>query len=367
MSMGCFAPYFLRKIMTDKEISSDSFSLNEKIIFIDPSYAVFNVDKLFSLEDPILNRDNQLLPFYRASKNVSKSGGVMYTADRLMESDKKLNQSIYYSLGLLNNYKKIYDEKLAKLEAFVIMEPPVVAPHLYEKLPELTSFFENVYVHNVDGDGYSLDGVTREKLRKFYYPIPYDDVIDSCWSNQNRLKKIVVINGSHRPQSKTKELYSARIKAIAELSQFDAVDLYGQGWNKWWSRNALWFPYWKNRNKLMKVYKGPCASKFEVFKQYDFCLCLENMEMDGYITEKIFYCLYSGTIPLYLGAPDISQYVESNVYIDCRRFSSWSEMWKYLGGISQVEIQEMREAGRSFLRGSKAKPFFNSIDNLVGL
>jgi hypothetical protein len=117
----------------------------------------------------------------------------------------------------------------------------------------------------------------------------------------------------------------------------------------------------------MKVYKGPCASKFEVFKQYDFCLCIENMAMDGYITEKIFDCLYSGTIPLYLGAPDISNYVEPNAYIDCRRFSSWGDTWSYVNSIPENEIQEMREAGRSFLRGAKAKPFFNSIENLVGL
>lgn len=353
--------------MTDKGIFPDISASKELEIFIDPSYAVFNQDKLFSLEDPILNRDNQLMPFYRASKKVVESGGAMRTADYLIHSDKKFNKATYYSLGLLNNYKKIHDESLARLTAFVIMEPPVVAPHLYEKLPELTALFENVYVHNIDGDGYSLDGVLRKKLRKFFYPIPYDDVIESCWSNQSRLKKIVVINGSHKPQSRSKELYSARIKAIVEFSKFSAIDLYGHGWDRWWSRNALWFPYWRNRSELMKVYKGSCASKFEVFKQYDFCLCLENMAMEGYITEKIFDCLYSGTIPLYLGAPDISKYVDSNTYIDCRGFSSWSDIWRHISGISQEEIQEMREAGRSFLRGAKAKLFFNSIENLVGI
>jgi hypothetical protein len=353
--------------MADQVIYRDILTSKEMQIFIDPSYAVFNEDKLFSLKDPVLNRDNQLLPFYRASKKVFESGGTIHTADHLIQLDGKSDQAIYYSLGLLDSYKKIHDEGLAKLEAFVIMEPPVVAPHLYAKLPELTSLFENVYVHNIDGDGYSLAGVLREKLRKFYYPIPYDDVIESYWSNQDRLKKIVVINGSHKPQSRAKELYSARINAIAELSKFGAIDLYGQGWNKWWSRNALWVPYWINRNKLMKVYKGPCASKFEVFKRYDFCLCLENMAMDGYITEKIFDCLYSGTIPLYLGAPDISEYVDSDAYIDCRKFSSWSELWKHVSSISQDEIQRMREAGRAFIGGAKAKPFFNSIENLVGL
>lgn len=353
--------------MSDQIFFGDNFSSNKVDIFIDPPYAVYNEDKLFSLEDPVLNRDNQLLPFHRVAKKVVESGGVIHTADRLIGMDERLNQSNYYSLGLLNNYKRIHEESLAKLESFVIMEPPVVAPHLYERLPELTSLFERVYVHNINGDGYSLDGVLRTKLHKFFYPIPYDDVVESCWSNRDRLKKIVVINGSHKPQSRANELYSARIEAIVEFSKFGAIDLYGQGWNKWWSRNALWLPYWINRTKIIGVYKGPCASKFDVLKQYDFCLCLENMAMEGYITEKIFDCLYSGAIPLYFGAPDISRYVESNAYIDCGKFSSWSEMWEYLSGMPKEEIQEMREAGRSFLRGAKAKPFFHSIENLVGL
>ena len=29
------------------------------------------------------------------------------------------------------------------------------------------------------------------------------------------------------------------------------------------------------------------------------------MEMKGYISEKIFDCFYSGTIPIYLGAKDV--------------------------------------------------------------
>lgn len=116
----------------------------------------------------------------------------------------------------------------------------------------------------------------------------------------------------------------------------------------------------------MSIYKGACASKFEVLQSYEFCLCFENMAMNGYITEKIFDCLYAGTIPLYLGAPDISRYIPSTVYVDCSKFSSWSAMWEEVSAMSDFQIQAMREAGRSYLASEEAKLFFHSMENIVG-
>lgn len=40
--------------------------------------------------------------------------------------------------------------------------------------------------------------------------------------------------------------------------------------------------------------------------------------MTGYMTKKLFDCLYVGTIPLHLGAPDISSLIPPEAYIDCR-------------------------------------------------
>ena len=48
------------------------------------------------------------------------------------------------------------------------MEPPVVANYLYKKLPEITKLFKNIYLHNIDGDGYSLQNVIKKK-KKFYW------------------------------------------------------------------------------------------------------------------------------------------------------------------------------------------------------
>jgi hypothetical protein len=89
------------------------------------------------------------------------------------------------------------------------------------------------------------------------------------------------------------------------------------------------------------------------------------MAMNGYITEKLFDCLYAGTIPLYLGAPDIVRYVPQEVFIDCRKYPSWGEMWDEVQHMPLSQIEAMREAGRQFLESDRARPFVDSLVNLM--
>lgn len=89
--------------------------------------------------------------------------------------------------------------------------------------------------------------------------------------------------------------------------------------------------------------------------------------MDGYITEKLFDCLYTGTIPLYLGAPDISKFVPEDVYVDCRKFSSWEAMWEAVKVMSEDQIEEMRLTGRDFLAGEAGRRFYNSLEEIFEL
>lgn len=341
------------------------YEQNVKNVFIDPSYRVFDADRLFDLSNPVLNRDGQLLPFNRLREHMLSKGIVVHTADFLFSnSGLKTQECDYYSLGVLDNIERVLAEGRARLVAFVIMEPPVVVPVLYEALPRLTSVFDKVYVHNTSGDGYSLDGVDINKLHRLYWPIPHDDVLEAYWGNDRRMKRVVVINGSHNPRGRNREMYSLRIKAMAELSRHGIVDLYGMGWEKWWLRSAMWLPYWRNRRVLMSIYKGPCVSKFEVLQNYEFCLCFENMWMNGYITEKIFDCLYAGTIPLYMGAPDVLNYIPEDVFVDCRKYSTWTDMWDDIVSMSQERIDAMRKAGRIFLKSAEAMKFYNSIEHI---
>lgn len=336
-------------------------SNQSKIIYVDPSYKAYYEDRLFDAADTELNRDDTLAPFIRLRDALEQQGVALHTADRLVRQGDQKHICDYYSLGVLENYELLKAHGNVSLQAFVIFEPPVVAPQLYRALPELTAAFERVYVHNTEGDGYSLQGVDRSRLRKLYWPQPHKDVLLPFWNQGDRQRRMVMINGNHKPTSCEGELYSRRIEALAALAKFGKVDLYGRGWERWWSRNSLWLPYWRHRGALMSIYKGSCSSKYEVLSRYEFALCFENMVMKGYITEKIFDCLYAGTIPLYLGATDIAELIPEEAYIDCRQFASWEQMQEVLMSMPDEQIQSMKEAGRAFLNSEQGARYYDAL------
>lgn len=334
-------------------------------VFIDPPSDHFLDNRLFDLENKFLNRDGTLLPFARLKAYFSKQNIAVHTADKLRDGSERCDINHYFSLGILDGYECFKGDPHVRLRGFVLMEPPLIKPNMYAALPALTADFESVYVHNCDGDGYSLVGATENRLRKFYWPLPYQDVLTNYWDRNNRLNKLVVISGSHNPLFRKPELYSERIKAIAKLSKQNGVDLYGRGWAKWWSPHACWWPYWKYRSALMSNYHGSCDSKLETLSQYRFSLCFENMPMTGYITEKIFDCFYAGTVPVYLGAKDIDQQVPSGAYIDMRKFKTYEEMFHYVGNMSMIDWQCMREVAREFIRTTGGEKYYDSLIRMV--
>jgi hypothetical protein len=336
-------------------------------VFIDPSSKAYYKDGLFDTFNAVLNRDDTLAPFVRLRHSEQEQGASLRTADYLMRNDNQGRPADYYSLGVLENYKILLARSEVTLRAFVILEPPVVDPRLYRALPELTSAFERVYVHNTSGDGYSLKNVQQLKLHKLHWPQPRKEVILTLWNRRDRLDRIVVINGNHRPRPVKGELYSKRIEAMTALAKLGVVDLYGRGWEQWWSRSSMWLPYWRNRQSLMGIYKGACDSKFEVLSQYKFCLCFENMAMQGYITEKIFDCFYAGTIPLYLGATDIADLIPADAYIDCRRFSSWEQMSYAIAKLPSEKIESLKNAGREFVKSPEGLMYFNSLTQIFNV
>lgn len=349
-------------------------------VLIDPPYKAFYGDKIFDVSDASINRDGTLEPFRRLKEKWEGAGVPVHTADYYLRSAKALRAEKvpcrYYSLGITDNIEFLSGQENVSLEAFVVMEPPVVAPHLYRALPALTKRFKRVYLSNVHGDGYSLEGVDRKKLHKFYWPFPYNDVLPGLWDNQVRMNRIAVISSNHNPilynlrhlvlGAPKSELYSRRIYAVAALAATGDIDLYGPRWEEWWSPFSMWPPYWKNRAALLSVYKGRCGAKHEVLSRYRFSLCFENMFMTDYITEKILDCICSGTIPLYLGAKNIEDLIPRDVYVDCRGVSSWEEMWRQARSMPEARVREMREAGREFMRTGGLR-YYNSLEEITGI
>jgi hypothetical protein len=330
--------------------------------FVDPSYPGLGNNRLFDAGDEAMNRDGQMLPFIRLKQCLEAQGASVQTADCVL-SETVEDSADYWSFGLTDKLDWLIPLPYIRRVGFLIMEPPLVAPQLYGALPELTRQFERVYVHNTEGDGYSLEGVDASRLRKLYWPQPYD-AVQEAWHRTDRFNKSVVIAGRHTARRRKPEYYSLRIQAMAELAKLDAVDLYGRGWAQLWSAQTISWPYLRHYKTLRSIYKGPCRSKMNVLGQYRFSLCLENMPMRGYVTEKIFDCLYAGAVPLYLGAPDIEQLIPAEAYVDVRQFDGWWQAWRYASSLTAAQWQRMRECGREFIAGTAGQRYVHSLENM---
>jgi hypothetical protein len=63
---------------------------------------------------------------------------------------------------------------------------------------------------------------------------------------------------------------------------------------------------------------------------YKFVIAMENSRHLGYVTEKIINPMLAGSVPIYFGAPDITQHFNPKSFIRIDDFSSYEEAVKYI-------------------------------------
>ncbi len=97
-----------------------------------------------------------------------------------------------------------------------------------------------------------------------------------------------------------------------------------------------------------------CESKFEIQKQYRFSIAYENSgTMHGLITEKLFDCFAAGTVPVYLGAPNVTEHIPAGCYIDFREFMNYQHLYEYRVKMPEQRYREYLEAVRDFLNSQQ--------------
>lgn len=222
-------------------------------------------------------------------------------------------------------YKRCISAGLSARLAVMLWEPAVVSPDNYltcahRKFARVFTWSERLLSK---GDPYS--------------PIiwPQPPIVALPESVDFSVRKLLCNFSGNKTSTVSNELYTLRVAAIRymEVKHSCDFDHYGPGWDKT-------FPSWK----------GVVSSKFDIYPNYRFGLCFENMkEEPGYITEKIFDCLRSGCVPVYFGAPDIAERVPANAFIDYRNYSSLEAMLDALQYFDETCWQLMRKAGQDFL------------------
>jgi len=140
-------------------------------------------------------------------------------------------------------------------------------------------------------------------------------------------------------------------------------DLYGIGWDKYYFKGMLSrLNRFDALRKILKPrypsYKGRIESKKEVYKKYKFAICYENArDIPGYITEKIFDCFFAGCVPIYWGAPNITDHIPADTFIEKRNFKTYEELYNYLKNMSDKEYINYLDAIKNFIKSDKIYPF----------
>lgn len=251
--------------------------------------------------------------------------------------------------------------------AVILWEPATVCSENWR--PELYEHFDKVLTWNDD----LVDG---NRFQKFFLPVPEE------WPVPREVdfatKKLLVNISSNKYSDYAGDLYSHRAEAIRyfESTLPTQFDLFGQGWDRpaihiGDKRGVGWFR--RSDRHRYSSFRGPITHKWDVLPNYKFAICYENaLDQPGLVTEKMFDVMRCNCVPIYLGAPNISDYVDRNAFIDRRTFSSNAEVGEYLAGMPRSEYDRYLESIRSFLRSErfqrfKSGAFTDRIIDILGL
>jgi len=342
-------------------------------LFIDPISHHFLQNEMFNPNSPF-NRDNCHAPYFYMREVLQSKGIEVHTADYLMSGEKANKTNVYFSFETLKNFKELAKRKDTILSGFITIEAPIVHPSTYRALPEVSKYFKRVYAYST-GEALEHFGCGGLKFEKFFIPQPYNQVFDELWSRKDR-KFLTMVVANKLPRIYWNELFTERYRVLEFFSQYGEIDLYGKGWDQmpyrvgeFWApatamrlyrfvrENIPFVPRHPIEKVLQQVYKGAVKSKYEVMSHYAFAFCYENMVLKGWLNEKIFDAFYVGTIPIYWGATDVTDWIPEECFIDKRKYPTYTDLRSYLKSLSEKDIQRYKENARDFVSSGKFKPF----------
>lgn len=343
-------------------------------LFIDPPSHHFLRDALFEVDNARPIGDNLLAPYVYLRDWLGARGIPVHTADRLITGNRRCDTNVYVSMGMLDNYRDMARHPDVIPSALFALECPIVEPSFYRALPRVQEYVKRIFTWS---DSATLKRFTGSSIRchRFRWPQSFDHVHEPIWSNTTR-KFLVMMNSNKLPRVYFRELYTERMRAVEFFSRTNEIDLYGPGWDKPSARvGQTWMPWTLRRAGIAlqtrwqelwpdpllvaarKVYRGIAKSKRETLGHYRFAICFENSILKGWITEKIFDCLFVGTIPIYWGAPDIEEAVPQECFIDMRGFANYAELRDFLRSLTPARVRDYRESGRDYLKSPRFRPF----------
>jgi hypothetical protein len=328
------------------------------ILIAPPSYHFYE-NRFFILEGP-LNRDNTLRANAELRECLQQAGYPVFTADQYdVVAEQYPDAEIHYwSFGAPSAEVLSFNRPNVRKVGVALFEPPLVKPADYENISALTRTFERVYLHNTTSDGYQVDeNLQTNRLYRLDWTNRHFQPDDQDQSRIPRLNRVAMIAGAHFRRARADNGYGLRLQALLERGLGGPLDLYGNGWGRLQLRSPMASCYWYMKLRLADIQVSAPTNKSDVYGRYNFALCYENMAMSGYITEKIFDALFSECIPIYWGAPDVSDFIPADCFVDRRQFSTCAEAIEHCIVMPDSDREAHRAAIGRFLKSKSFRRF----------
>lgn len=321
---------------------------------------IFDVEVIGSGNNKIFVRDfaykisHTLIPFCYLYEEAKKQNIHFITTDVFFENQERYkNKKVYLMSHLVSNNT----ERLLALGVIPLLmtcqESPFVAGRFYVQLKKHSSLFKYVMLYpgmkrQVSSKTIFLPMHLPEFFSQEHFdPYTFDQKKHLTYIASNKditsIIKTIMLKALYG--FSVKNIYGQRKKLIAFFSQKNDFDLYGRGWDS------------ETSEYIKKVYKGEVDDKEKKLREYKFVLCLENTLFPGYITEKIFDCFFAQTVPVYLGAPDIEQYIPKNTFINISDFKNTEELDTFLRSIDEATYKKYLKNIDTFLKSESYAKF----------
>jgi len=298
-------------------------------------------NRIFDMDDEVSNRDNCAYGYYLMKRTFSENGIDISTQD--INPPQKSIFTLFFNAPL-SRTRKVPD--IRNINYVLLLEPPVTRAHQW-KLSSHKNY-KKIFTWNddiIDNNKYINICNPNRIPRKIVFP--------------TMRKKLLTMIVSNKASSHPNELYSERLKIINwfEKKHPDVFDFYGYNWNEYKfhgkfaklnSFKLLTNIFTTISPPLHPSYKGEIKHKKDTLMKYKYAICFENSKnTNGYITDKIFDCFFSGCIPIYWGAPNINDYVPDKTYINMNDFQDYQTLFNYLINMDESEydsyIKEIRK------------------------
>jgi hypothetical protein len=298
--------------------------------------------------------------------SFSKKNKIKIISLDRVKSPRNIDFIIFFDLPNFNNpiLKKFL--KFKKKLILVANESEAIYPENFKKKNH--KHFDKVFT-------WKDDLIDNKKYFKFYQGFETKKNLPKLIRYSKKViykkKKLCCLISGNKIINYNKTLYPLRLEIIKWFEKNYPLDfdLFGIDWDKRFfvgpkilrifNRISFLCRFFSYKFKCYRGIISPLQSnKIKILRNYKFSFAFENAYgFRGLISEKIFDCFFSLTVPIYLGASNIAKYVPRNCFIDFRDFKNFNEMFLFLKNMTEEDYYKYLKNINFFLKSKKFNVF----------